>query len=117
MKKLLFNRRPLFVIPQVKIRRKRIGDDFIPYVTKTEVSSKDLPLVDGVVALGNGRICDHESTPNTYEDDDEEDEEEEEEEYDEGKNGKQKKGECPVLFTLFGNINISVYYRSFVLGF
>ena len=84
-------------------------------MTKTEVSSKDLPLVDGVVALGNGRICDHESTPNTYEDEDEEDEEEE---YEEGKNGKQKKGECPVHTPfIFGNINISVYYRLFVLGF
>lgn len=81
---------------QVKIRHKRIGDDFIPYVTKTEVSSKELPLVDGVLPLGNGRICDHETTPNAY-DEDEEDEEEE------GKNGIQNKGECSVVSLLLSN--------------
>ncbi|KAI0214313.1 Sodium channel protein type 1 subunit alpha [Lamellibrachia satsuma] len=80
----IFVKSHILYFVKVKIRHKRIGDDFIPYVTKTEVSSKELPLVDGVLPLGNGRICDHETTPNAY-DEDEEDEEEE------GKNGIQNK--------------------------
>ena len=79
----------LSFICQVKIRHKRIGDDFIPYITKTDVSSKELSLVDGLVPLGNGRVCDHETTANGYDDDDDE----EDDDYDGGgKNGKEKKG-------------------------
>ena len=87
----------LSFVCQVKIRHKRIGDDFIPYITKTDVSSKELSLVDGLVPLGNGRVCDHETTANGYEEDDDDDDEEDDDYDGGGKNGKEKKGDWVIL--------------------